>query len=88
MHFREYFCSFSSKSYYFYILGVSQLNVWCALQKWFQYTVTLFFYRTLNIVLNRKGRNYYAIFDIYNFGYALEYPEFTPKSCGKIRWAA
>ena len=26
MYFREYFCSFSSKSYYFYILGVSHLN--------------------------------------------------------------
>ena len=25
-YFREYFCSFSSKSYYFYILGVSHLN--------------------------------------------------------------
>ena len=27
MYFREYFCSFSSKSYYFYILGVSHLNM-------------------------------------------------------------
>ena len=27
-YFREYFCSFSSKSYYFYILGVSHLNTW------------------------------------------------------------
>ena len=27
MYFREYFCSFSSKSYYFYILGVSHLNL-------------------------------------------------------------
>ena len=26
MYFREYFCSFSSKSYYFYILCVSHLN--------------------------------------------------------------
>ena len=26
MYFREYFCSFSSRSYYFYILGVSHLN--------------------------------------------------------------
>ena len=26
MYFREYFCSSSSKSYYFYILGVSHLN--------------------------------------------------------------
>ena len=26
MYFREYFCSFSSKSYYFYILGVSHLK--------------------------------------------------------------
>ena len=26
MYFREYFSSFSSKSYYFYILGVSHLN--------------------------------------------------------------
>ena len=25
-YFREYFCSFSSKSFYFYILGVSHLN--------------------------------------------------------------
>ena len=26
MYFREYFCSFSSKSYFFYILGVSHLK--------------------------------------------------------------
>ena len=26
MYFREYFCSFSSKLYYFYILGVSYLK--------------------------------------------------------------
>ena len=26
MYFREYFCSFSSKSYYFYFLGVSHLK--------------------------------------------------------------
>ena len=25
-YFREYFCSFSSKSYYFYVLGVSHLK--------------------------------------------------------------
>ena len=32
-YFREYFCSFSSKSYYFYILGVSHLKTVFILQR-------------------------------------------------------
>ena len=32
-YFKEYFCSFSCKLYYFYILGVSHLNRGCTIHK-------------------------------------------------------
>ena len=58
MYFREYFCSFSSKSYYFYILGVSHL-------KWLRNNLSTTSLRQANVGIYMKRYFLHLIFTFY-----------------------